>query len=77
MSLIMPTTALNSSRKLTLAVRNPSLYGEATDKRRSAVIARSVKISGSQSVHPVLWLLIVTFVLQYAQMARLTTMEFA
>ena len=77
MSLIMPMTALNSSRKLTLAVRNPSLYGEATDKRRSAVIARSVKISGSQSAHPVLWLPIVIFVLQYAQMVPLTTMEFA
>ena len=50
-----PTIVQNSLKKFTLGVRNLCLFGEAMDRRRSVETARSVIISGSQSVHQALW----------------------
>ena len=73
----MHMIALNFSRRLTQDVRSLSLCGEEMDKRISAETVKSVAINGSQSVHQVLWQLIVTSVLQYVLMAPLTTRVFA
>lgn len=68
--------ALNSLKKLRLAVKSHFLFGVEMVKSRDATTVKSVRTNGSQFVHQALWSLSVMFVLQFVQMEPLIMMEF-
>ena len=65
----MISLALSSSKKRLMAVRSHLLSGEAVVNLNSATIAKSVKISGIQTVHQASLSLSVMYVPQFVQKA--------